>query len=423
MLAHKHMRISTTAASKPLQGTPTRNVWHLMVSRPAEVGTKPRNVKIAISRKEVMESRRYRRTVADPEWWSEYLTEDRFLKNIGSLFNSRIIRHLYGPLTSVALTATIVCVYETLRSEGVLPPEFPSICMPNQTPLNLTGFAVSLLLVFRTNQSYDRWWEARKVWGTILNRVRDITTQAAVFIPEDEPRLREGIRNWAIAFTRTLEAHLQGKLVERDLKSNLENTLSPYELDMVMNSQHKVVKCCSVLAELALQAPINSIGHGDEQPAQGGQVLQRAAELALQAPINSIERQMLQHNVQVFYDTLGMCERIMRTPLPLTYTRHSSRFLFVYINALPFAMYSAFGWGCIPITIMISALLLGIDEIGVQIEEPFGVLPLDAICTRAEIDMRSIIKEQPDLAEYVRGLRSGSAATARTVPAEVAEVR
>jgi len=394
MLAHKHMRISTTAASKPLQGTPTRNVWHLMVSRPAEVGTKPRNVKIAISRKEVMESRRYRRTVADPEWWSEYLTEDRFLKNIGSLFNSRIIRHLYGPLTSVALTATIVCVYETLRSEGVLPPEFPSICMPNQTPLNLTGFAVSLLLVFRTNQSYDRWWEARKVWGTILNRVRDITTQAAVFIPEDEPRLREGIRNWAIAFTRTLEAHLQGKLVERDLKSNLENTLSPYELDMVMNSQHKVVKCLSVMGEIALQAPINSI-----------------------------ERQMLQHNVQVFYDTLGMCERIMRTPLPLTYTRHSSRFLFVYINALPFAMYSAFGWGCIPITIMISALLLGIDEIGVQIEEPFGVLPLDAICTRAEIDMRSIIKEQPDLAEYVRGLRSGSAATARTVPAEVAEVR
>eukprot|EP00983_Pelagomonas_calceolata_P105162 1159099-Pelagomonas_calceolata.AAC.7 len=74
--------------------------------------------------------------------------------------------------------------------------------------------------------------------------------------------------------------HDQGKLVERDLKSNLENTLSPYELDMVMNSQHKVVKCCSVLAELALQAPINSI-----------------------------ERQMLQHNVQVFYDTLGESRR------------------------------------------------------------------------------------------------------------------
>jgi hypothetical protein len=63
--------------------------------------------------------------------------------------------------------------------------------------------------VFRTNQSYDRWWEARKVWGTILNRVRDITTQAAVFIPEEDYQLREGVRNWSIAFVRTLEAHLQ----------------------------------------------------------------------------------------------------------------------------------------------------------------------------------------------------------------------
>ncbi|KAF5842132.1 Bestrophin/UPF0187 [Dunaliella salina] len=308
------------------------------------------------------------------------------------MFSSRIIRHIYGPLASVGLTSILLCVYETLRSESILPADFPSICMPNQTPLSLTGFAVSLLLVFRTNQSYDRWWEARKVWGTILNRVRDIATQAVVFIPEEEPQLREGIRNWAIAFTRTLEAHLQGKLVERDLKTNLENTLSPDELDMVMNSQHKVVKCCTALSEIARQAPINSI-----------------------------ERQMLQQNVQVFYDTLGMCERIMRTPLPLTYTRHSSRFLFVYINVIPFAMYPAFGWGCIPIAIMISALLLGIDEIGVQIEEPFGVLPLDAICTRAEIDMRSIVKEQPAIAEYVEGLKAGSAATAPATPAEVLE--
>jgi len=65
-----------------------------------------------------------------------------------------------------------------------------------------------------------------------------------------------------------------------------------------------------------------------------------------------------------------MCERIMRTPLPMTYSRHSSRFLFVWINALPFALYGSFGWGCIAVTVLISALLLGIDEIGVQIEEP-----------------------------------------------------
>ncbi|KAF5842146.1 Bestrophin, RFP-TM, chloride channel-domain-containing protein [Dunaliella salina] len=328
------------------------------------------------SRKELLDSRLYRRTVADHAYWENYLTTDRYFKNMLSLPSSRIIRALAGPLASVALTSTIVCTYETLRSQGILPPEFPSILMPNNTPLQLTSFAVSLLLVFRTNQSYDRWWEARKIWGGVLNRVRDIVTQAVVFIPEDEKELRIAMRNWTIAFTRTLEAHLQGKLVSRDLKSNLENVLSPKELDMVMNSQHKVVKCLSVMGEISLQAPINSI-----------------------------ERQMLMGNVQTFYDYLGMCERIMRTPLPLTYTRHTARFLFFWICSLPFALYGSFGWGCIPIALVISTLLLGIDEIGVQIEEPFGVLPLDAICARAEIDMRSIVADQPECADLVREMK------------------
>lgn len=60
----------------------------------------------------------------------------------------------------------------------------------------------------------------------------------------------------------------------------------------------------------------------------------------------------------------------MRTPLPLTYTRHSARFLFVWLTSLPFALYPAFGWVTVPIVILISALLFGIDEIGIQIEEP-----------------------------------------------------
>uniref|UniRef100_A0A7S3QPU7 Uncharacterized protein n=2 Tax=Eukaryota TaxID=2759 RepID=A0A7S3QPU7_DUNTE len=333
-------------------------------------------VVVESSRKELLDSRLYRRTVADHEYWENYLTTDRYFKNMLSLPSSRIIRALSGPLASVALTSALVCTYETLRSQGVVPAEFPSILMPNNTPLQLTSFAVSLLLVFRTNQSYDRWWEARKIWGGVLNRVRDIVTQTVVFIPEDEKELRIAMRNWTIAFTRTLEAHLQGKLVSRDLKSNLENVLSPKELDMVMNSQHKVVKCLSVMGEIALQAPINSI-----------------------------ERQMLMGNVQTFYDYLGMCERIMRTPLPLTYTRHTSRFLFFWINSLPFALYASFGWGCIPIALVISTLLLGIDEIGVQIEEPFGVLPLDAICARGEIDMRSIVADQPDCANLVREMK------------------
>mmetsp|Transcript_9551 Transcript_9551/g.24387 ORF Transcript_9551/g.24387 Transcript_9551/m.24387 type:complete len:386 (-) Transcript_9551:378-1535(-) len=347
-------------------------------------------VVVESSRKELLDSRLYRRTVADHEYWENYLTTDRYFKNMLSLPSSRIIRALSGPLASVALTSALVCTYETLRSQGVVPAEFPSILMPNNTPLQLTSFAVSLLLVFRTNQSYSRWWEARKIWGTILNRVRDINTQAAVFIPEDEQHYRVALRNWSLSFARTLEQHLQGKYTERPLKENLEKFLSPKELDVVMNSQHKVVKSISMIGEVANQASINSI-----------------------------ERMMIMQNVQCFYDMLGMCERIMRTPMPLPYTRHTSRFLFVFNNALPFALYPAFGWGCIPLSVGVSALLLGIDEIGVQIEEPFGVHHLDPLCGRCETDARAIIADQPAVASYVRELRDPAGRIAeRSMPAE-----
>ncbi|GFH16335.1 uncharacterized protein HaLaN_12732, partial [Haematococcus lacustris] len=89
---------------------------------------------------------------------------------------SRIIRQLASPLSWVLAVSTALCFYETARDSGVLSSEYPSLLMSSPQPQVLTSFAVSLLLVFRTNQSYDRWWEARKVWGGILNRVRDITT-------------------------------------------------------------------------------------------------------------------------------------------------------------------------------------------------------------------------------------------------------
>jgi predicted membrane chloride channel (bestrophin family) len=79
---------------------------------------------------------------------------------------------------------------------------------------------------------------------------------------------------------------------------------------------------------------------------------------------------------------------------------HTSRFLIIWLSTLPFAEWNSFHWATIPITLLIGALLLGIDEIGVQIEEPFGVLPLDAICTRAELDGRMLLAEQGQVTEY-----------------------
>ncbi|KAJ9534421.1 hypothetical protein QJQ45_016111 [Haematococcus lacustris] len=320
------------------------------------------------------DSRVFRRTVADPEFWRRHRLVDRYTKNMLTMPNSRIIRQLASPLSWVLAVSTALCFYETARDSGVLSSEYPSLLMSSPQPQVLTSFAVSLLLVFRTNQSYDRWWEARKVWGGILNRVRDITTQCVVFFPESEAELRQACGRWTIAFTRALHAHLQEGV---DVRHHLRDVLAPAELDMLCGSQHRVVKSISIIAEVVKQAPMTPM-----------------------------QQQLMMLNVQFFHDALGMCERIYRTPLPLTYTRHTSRFLLIWLTSLPFALWAPFHWGTIPISLLISMLLLGIDEIGVQIEEPFGVLPLDAICTRAELDCRQVLNEQVLASQYVEGLRA-----------------
>ena len=88
-------------------------------------------------------------------------------------------------------------------------------------------------------------------------------------------------------------------------------------------------------------------------------------------------------------DAVAVCDKLLRYPIPLAYTRHTSRFMGLWLTAMPFALWEACGWGAIPITLVVAYLLLGIDEIGVQIEEPFGILPLEDVCadTRAEIEV------------------------------------
>mmetsp|Transcript_33472 Transcript_33472/g.85514 ORF Transcript_33472/g.85514 Transcript_33472/m.85514 type:complete len:174 (+) Transcript_33472:1045-1566(+) len=83
------------------------------------------------------------------------------------------------------------------------------------------------------------------------------------------------------------------------------------------------------------------------------------------------------------------CERILKTPIPLSYTRHTSRFLISYLTFLPLALWEETSWGVVPISGIVAFFLLGIDEIGVQIEEPFSIMPLDRYCQTIQDDAAS----------------------------------
>jgi putative membrane protein len=105
----------------------------------------------------------------------------------------------------------------------------------------------------------------------------------------------------------------------------------------------------------------------------------------------------LDQNVQLLVDCIGACERIRNTPLPFAYVVHLRRALLLYCLTLPFALLEAFGYGTIAVSTAISYILFGIEEIGVEIEDPFGVddndLPLDAICRTIDRNLRALLPE------------------------------
>lgn len=141
--------------------------------------------------------------------------------------------------------AVIVCANHTLVSQGYISPrlEIPNLDM---APVSLTSFALSLLLVFRTNSSYGRFDEARKFWGLMLNRSRDIVRQAIAFFPARDPsgnsneHTKATFGRWQSVATIALKAHLRPG---EDLQGEASKYLAKDELDLLMGSAHKCAAC------------------------------------------------------------------------------------------------------------------------------------------------------------------------------------
>ena len=101
--------------------------------------------------------------------------------------------------------------------------------------------------------------------------------------------------------------------------------------------------------------------------------------------IASLIRFVMDQNVNALVDYLGACERVFRAPIPLVYTRHTGRFITSFMVLVPLAMWEPMRgtwnhWGTIPASAALAVFLFGIEELGIQIEEPFGILPLEALC-------------------------------------------
>jgi len=312
------------------------------------------------------EARKYFRTVYDFPQWQKHRSQYRLIDRLLSISQSHVLQNILPSVAWVTGMATLVSVYMYAVESHSLPEVFPSLA-PNPACtafIQNTSVALSLLLVFRTNAGYGRWDEARKMWGGLLNRSRDIMRQAETLFPDDDEEAKKALARWMVAFARSLRIHFQPEVT---LESELQSILTPAELEMLKNSQHRPVKAIHVLSEIIQSAKMD--------------------------PIHQMQ---MSGNLTFFQDVLGGCERLLRAPIPVSYTRHTARFLFAWLTLLPFALYGTCGVYTIPVSFGISAVLCGIEEIGVQCEEPFGILPLDVICNRIQADVMATRKDGED---------------------------
>lgn len=295
-------------------------------------------------KKEAFRTNKFR-TVYDFPDWVLHRTNGRFAKHVLGMFNSGVVTTLASPIMYTVAVATGLCIYETLLRTGHLPEVCPDLAVKTLGPFGLSSFALSLLLVFRTNAAYERWDGARKMWGLVVNRSRDLARQGLVWIKD--PDLQEAHARWVKAISKSMTAHFRA---DRNMEEMLTDVLTPKEIEMVCKS-----------------------GHGPHF------ILNVLTMIHSKAGLGLAEKESLDFNLTSFSDCIGGCERILRTPIPLSYTRYTSRFLIMWLTFVPFTLWDTCGWATIFYTGITAFLLLSVDDIGVSIEEPFSVLPLEAI--------------------------------------------
>lgn len=237
----------------------------------------------------------------------------------------------------------------------------------------IMGTVISLLLAFRSNQAYDRWWEARTIWGAIVNDSRSLTRQILSFMDdqyktEEIVHFREKMVRRQIAWCYALSLSLRGL----DAKEGLERHLSKREIAFVLRYAN------IPMALLELHA--------------------RDLNYALkQGWINDFQQVEIDRTLSRLCDAMGKCERIKNTVFPSTYSLYIHFSMNFFILLLPFALIEDFGVLEIPLVVSIAASFLLIEKMAIHLQDPFDNKPTDtpmtAISRNIERDLKQMLND------------------------------
>lgn len=218
---------------------------------------------------------------------------------------------------------------------------------------SLIGFVLSLLLVFRTNTAYDRWWEGRKHWGAMVNNTRNLSIKLSQIIPTNQTERRQLFRVLLTNYVFAMKEHLREGVLEHELEE-----IAGFNKEEVLGRDHKP----------------NAIAQ---------QLYAQILLLKKDGLITEEQQIVLDNEFRSLTDIIGACERIKKTPIPYSYSAFIKKFIFIYVMSLPFGVVRDFGYSTIFVVLFIFYVLASLELIAEEIEDPFGAdandLPTDSL--------------------------------------------
>lgn len=230
---------------------------------------------------------------------------------------------------------------------------------------SILGIVLGLFLVFRTNSAYDRWWEGRKKWGELVNNSRALAQKINAFLPADDYGDRAFFGCMISNFVYATKEHLRKNFVLEEMQDPGNGIL-----DKIKSSDHKP----NVISSFLYHRLNSMLNNGLITPEQ---------------------LLLLDKELKAFVDIVGACERIKNTPIPYSYNMFIKKFIFTFVLTLPLGIAAEFHYWTVPIVFLLFYILVSIELIAEEIEDPFGRdvndLPTDSLADRIRTNVNEIL--------------------------------
>jgi len=229
----------------------------------------------------------------------------------------------------------------------------------------LLGIVLGLFLVFRTNSAYDRWWEGRKLWGSMVNNTRNLAHKINAILDKSDIENRKWFSAMISNFAIATKEHIRKGVITSELEDPGNDFLSRL---------HKVKHVPNLISSM---------------------LYEKVNDLNAKGKLSGDQLIIVDRELKEFTDIMGACERIKNTPIPYSYSMYIKKFIFIYLITLPFGMVTDTGYATIPIVVIISFVILSVELIAEEIEDPFGKdvndLPTDELSAKIKANVEEIL--------------------------------